>query len=41
LRYPSVYTITVGAGLTHTTVTEGDDSVTVLKSGTDNISWSA
>jgi hypothetical protein len=41
LRYTSAYSLTIGAGLTHTTVTEGTDKVTIFKSGSDSISWSA
>ena len=40
LRYPSVNNITVGAGLTSTTFTEGSNKVTVFTAGTGTISWS-
>jgi hypothetical protein len=39
LRYPSDYTITIGAGLTGTTATVGTDNVTTLTAGTGNVSW--
>ena len=40
LRYPSVFTITIGAGLTGTTATDGNDKVTTFTAGTGNISFS-
>ena len=40
LRYPSNKTITVGAGLTSTTNTVGNNKVTSLTAGTGNVSWS-
>jgi len=40
LRYPSGYTITIGAGLTGTTATDGSDKVTTFTAGTGNISFS-
>jgi len=40
LRYPSAYTITVGAGLTSSTATDGSDKVTTFTAGTDSISFS-
>ena len=40
LRYPSSLSITVGAGLTSSTFTQGSNSVTIFTAGTDNISWS-
>jgi hypothetical protein len=40
LRYPAAYTITVGAGLTGTTATVGDNKVTTITAGTGNISFS-
>ncbi|MBM4210578.1 MAG: fibronectin type III domain-containing protein, partial [Gammaproteobacteria bacterium] len=40
LRYPSIYTITIGAGLTGTTATVGSDKVTTLTAGSGNVSWS-
>ena len=39
LRYPSSYTITVGAGLTSTTSTAGTDKVTIFTAGTGNVSF--
>ena len=39
LRYPSNYTITVPAGLTSTTSTDGSDKVTTFTSGTGNIQF--
>ena len=40
LRYPSTKTISIGAGLTHTTDTEGSNKVTVFTQGTGDVSWS-
>ena len=40
LRYPSTKTISIGAGLTHTTDTQGSNKVTVFTQGTGDISWS-
>jgi len=40
LRYPNTYTITVGAGLTSSTATDGSDKVTTFTAGTDSISFS-
>jgi hypothetical protein len=39
LRYPTAYTITLGAGLTGTTSTDGADKVTVITAGSDDVSW--
>jgi len=39
LRYPSQYTITIGAGLTGTTATVGATKVTTFTAGTGNVSW--
>lgn len=39
LRYPAAYTITLGAGLTGSTATDGDDKVTTITAGSDNVSW--
>ena len=39
LRYPSGYTITIGAGLTGSTATDGLYKVTTITSGTGNVSW--
>jgi hypothetical protein len=41
LRYPSAYSISIGAGLTATTATVGSDKVTTITSGSGNISWAA
>ena len=40
LKYPSTKTITVGAGLTSTTDTEGSNKITVFTAGTGNVSFS-
>ena len=40
LRYPSLFTITVGSGLTSSTATVGSDKVTSFTAGTDTISFS-
>jgi len=40
LRYPSSKTITVGAGLTSSTATDGSFKVTTFTAGTDSISFS-
>ena len=39
LRYPSEYTISIGAGLTATTTTVGANKVTTFTAGTGNVSW--
>ena len=39
LRYPSVYTITLGAGLTGTTATVSSNKVTTITAGSGNVSW--
>ena len=39
LRYPSVYTITIGAGLTGSTSTVGSNKVTTITAGSGNVSW--
>jgi len=39
LRYPNVFTITIGAGLTGSTATDGSSKVTTLTAGTGNVSW--
>jgi hypothetical protein len=41
LRYPSAFTITIGAGLTGTTATVGANKVTTITAGTGNVSWAA
>jgi hypothetical protein len=41
LRYPSDWTITVGAGLTGSTSTSGDNKITTITAGTGNVSWVA
>src|SRR5210317_1830818 len=40
LRYPNSFTITVGAGLTSSTTTDGSDKITTFTAGTDTISFS-
>jgi hypothetical protein len=40
LRYSSVLTINLGAGLTGSTATVGADRVTTITAGTGNVSWS-
>jgi len=40
LRYPNTYTVTIGAGLTGSTATDGSDKVTTFTAGTGNISFS-
>ena len=40
VRYPNTYTISVGAGLTSSTATDGSDKVTSFTAGTDTISFS-
>jgi hypothetical protein len=39
LRYPSYYTLSVGAGLTSTTSTVGSNKVTTFTAGTGIITW--
>ena len=39
LRYPSDYTITVGAGLTSSTATDGLSKVTTFTAGTGTVSF--
>jgi hypothetical protein len=39
LRYPAAYTITVGAGLTGSTVSGGTTKTTTITAGTGNVSW--
>ena len=39
LRYPVARTITIGAGLTGTTATDGSYKVTTVTAGTGNVSW--
>jgi len=39
LRYPSGQSITIGAGLTGSTATDGDYKVTTLTAGIGNVSW--
>jgi hypothetical protein len=41
LRYPSLYTITIGAGLTASTATINTDKVTTITAGTGTVSWAA
>ena len=40
LRYPNTFTVTIGAGLTGSTTTDGTDKVTTFTAGTGNISFS-
>jgi hypothetical protein len=40
LRYPNTFTVTIGAGLTGTTATDGSDKVTTFTAGTGTISFS-
>jgi hypothetical protein len=39
LSYPSRFTITIGAGLTGSTITLGNTSVATITAGTGNVSW--
>lgn len=39
VRYPSSHIITIGPGLTHSTVTLGSAKVTTFTAGTGNVSW--
>jgi hypothetical protein len=39
LRYPNTLTITIGAGLTGTTATDGSDKVTTITAGDGTVSW--
>ena len=39
LRYPNTRTITIGAGLTGSTSTDGSDKVTTITAGSGNVSW--
>ena len=39
LRYSSAFTITIGAGLTGTTATDGSSKVTTITAGSGNVSW--
>jgi hypothetical protein len=39
LKYESLYTITIGAGLTGTTSTVGSSKITTITAGTGNVSW--
>jgi hypothetical protein len=39
IRYPSDLSITIGAGLTGSTATVGENKVTTLTAGTGNVSW--
>jgi hypothetical protein len=41
VRYPDIYTITIGAGLTGTTTTVGTNKVTTFTAGTGSVSWTA
>jgi hypothetical protein len=39
LRYDKAFTITLGAGLTGSTVVDGSSKVTTITAGSDNVSW--
>ena len=39
LRFPTAYSITIGAGLTGSTTTSGLYKYTTLTAGTGNVSW--
>jgi hypothetical protein len=39
LKYPSNFSITIGAGLTGTTATVGDNKVTTITAGEGTVSW--
>jgi hypothetical protein len=39
LRYPSIYTMTIGGGLAFSTQTVGANRVTIFTGGTGNVSW--
>jgi hypothetical protein len=39
LRYPDVYTITLGAGVTGSTATDGSFKITTITAGSGNVSW--
>jgi len=41
LRYPALYTITIGAGLSGVTTLVGNSKVTQILQGTGNVSWAA
>jgi hypothetical protein len=38
-RYPSAYTITIGAGLTGSTTTSGNNTIATITAGTGNVQW--
>jgi hypothetical protein len=38
-RYSNFYTMTIGAGLTATTINLGTNKVTTITAGTGNVSW--
>ena len=38
-RYPDTIAITIGAGLTGSTATDGSFKVTTITAGTGNVSW--
>jgi hypothetical protein len=38
-RYPSYWSVTIGAGLSGSTETVGSNKVTTITQGTGNISW--
>ena len=39
LRYDKAFTITLGAGLTGSTVVDGNSKVTTITAGSDSVSW--
>jgi hypothetical protein len=39
LRYPDAFTISIGSGLTGTTVSSNGNKVTTFTAGTGNVSW--
>jgi hypothetical protein len=40
LRYPSLFNISIGAGLVGSTQTVGSSKVTTITQGTGKVSWS-
>lgn len=40
IRYPNIYSVTIGSGLTGSTTTDGSDKVTTFTAGTGTISFS-
>jgi hypothetical protein len=39
LRYPDLYTITLGSGVTGSTATDGSFKITTITAGSGNVSW--